>query len=82
MANYFISVSNGLLYVISKLKADNEDGQAFEYNSVIDKYSITDGSYRGSFYLLSVNKNKLKSFKVFNNTCVILYEGQVIKYRI
>lgn len=73
-------VSDGKLYIMSRLKADNENTADFDQNSNIDIYDIATGSYRGSFYIPNANGKKARSFRVFNNYIVALYGESVIKY--
>ena len=73
---------NGLLFVNSALKSDNERQKAFRKNFVIDVYDLRNGSYKGSFYIPSFN-DKLSTFKILNdNLFVALYHKHIATYRI
>src|SRR3546814_5094753 len=51
-------VNEGIFYVNSILKADNENNIVFASNEVFDTYNVNDGSYRGSFNL-QMSKKKV-----------------------
>ncbi|HWJ25665.1 MAG TPA: hypothetical protein VNS32_03925, partial [Flavisolibacter sp.] len=61
-------VDDGNLYICSNLKADNENGDAFERSSVIDVYNLNTATYRFSFYVRQPNGEKLKTFQVYRDT--------------
>jgi len=68
------------LYINSKLKARNEEEDYFTYNSVIDMYSLSSGKYLNSFYLPDLFGSKVKSFKIYNNYLVALYEHHLVVF--
>jgi hypothetical protein len=70
------------LYVNSKLMANNERKEEFDKVSVIDVYSLKDGTYHFSFYLPNLGEKKLRSFRVFNKTLVALYDHYVYTFRL
>ena len=74
--------ADGLLYVQSGLKADNEDQETFDRCSVIDVYGIADGDYRFSFYIPNFINKKMKSFRVFGHTLLVIYQDWLFEYRI
>lgn len=67
------SLHDGMLYVQSVLKADNEKSGAFENNTVIDMYS---NDYRGSFYL-PIPASEIMQFVMMDKgkTAVLTKEG-------
>lgn len=73
---------NGLLYINSNLKADNEARKPFNNNAVIDVYSIADRKYKGSFYIPDYNNERLHTFKVYKNHVYVLYNDEVVLYQI
>jgi len=73
----------GVLYVRSKLKADNENLRDFKRNEVIDRYLISDGRYIGSFYLPLPDDHRLLNFQVIgNNQLIAVYDTEIVKYKI
>ncbi|KAA2239221.1 hypothetical protein F0L74_23735 [Chitinophaga agrisoli] len=62
------------VYVNSKLMANNEKKREFDKVSVVDVYSLRDGSYHFSFYLPNLENGKMRSFRVFNKTLIALYD--------
>jgi len=74
---------NGILYVRSVLKADNEKIKSFNSNDVIDMYNEKNGKYLGSFYIPMPNGERLKKFLVINNNEIVgLYPSYLIKYNL
>ncbi len=81
--NYSATISDGLLYVRSALKADNEPENALKNNAVIDIYAINSNSYIGSFYIPIGDNNRLKDFKIINkHTVVALYRDAVSTFQL
>lgn len=78
--NYNGSVADGKLFLESKLKADNEYELDFDENSIIDVYSLKDGSYKGSFYLPAYEGKKAHQFQVINHQLYALYGKTVVLY--
>lgn len=75
-------VDDGLLYVNSNIKADNEDGGLFKRNAVIDVYSIANRKYKSSFYVPNLNNKRLQTFKVYKNHLYALYNNRIVLYLI
>ncbi len=75
--------SNGLLYIISGLVADNEEPDVFLNTATdIDIYDIKHDSYIGSFSIPNPNREKVKSFRIDNHLLIVLYERSVALYRL
>lgn len=74
IVNRHVDASDGLLYIMSGLRADNEKLKNFNTIIPVDVYEISDGKYVGSFYLPRFEGKKIRDFKVFNNTLLALYE--------
>ncbi|HEU4555355.1 MAG TPA: hypothetical protein VFS25_21075 [Chitinophaga sp.] len=70
------------LYINSKLMANNERKDEFDKVSVVDVYSLKDGTYHFSFYLPDLGDKKMHSFRVFNKTLVALYDHYVYTFRL
>ncbi len=75
-------VTNGELFVASRLKASNESLSDFERNTVIDVYDIKNQSYRYSFYLPNFKGEKSDEFAVFNHLVVAIYKSNIATYSI
>jgi hypothetical protein len=65
----------GRLYICSTVKADNEERNNFNENSVIDVYRVKDIKYLGSFYLPRFNREQLRSFIIFKDRLFAAYES-------
>jgi hypothetical protein len=74
------TVSNGYLFVNSKLKSDNEPKDSFSENSVIDIYRLSDGDYRGSFYIPFYKGERMKKFKIINDRLVVIYSSHIVSF--
>jgi hypothetical protein len=78
--NNQICTYNGSLFVLANLQADNEKNSVFHANSVIDVYRLIDGRYRGSFYIPHLDREKVQSFKIVNNTLIVVYKTHLATY--
>lgn len=74
--------ANGLLFVRSALKANNEETSVFRQNSVIDVYWLRDGHYRFSFYLPDFLGNKIRSFRVTGHRLLAFYDKYLYVYHL
>lgn len=79
LLNLHSCVSNGKLFMYSRLQADNEDVEVFKNNMVIDVYDVTTGGYNGSLY---VPGKKMQTFRVFENLLVGIYTDSLVTYQI
>lgn len=82
MVNRLSCVDSNWIYVNSKLLANNEDKALFDKCSVVDVYSIKDGKYHCSFYLPDRESEKVRAFRVFDNTLVALYDHYLYTYKL
>jgi hypothetical protein len=82
VVNRLSCIDGKWIYVNSRLMANNEKRETFDKMSVIDVYSIKDGSYHFSFYLPSLGDTKLRGFRVLNKTLVALYDHYVYTFRL
>ncbi|OQP62165.1 hypothetical protein A4R26_17955 [Niastella populi] len=78
--NYNGSVNDGKLFLQSLLKADNEYELDFNENTIIDVYSLKNGSYKGSFYIPAYEEKKAHQFQVVNQKLYALYGKTVVLY--
>lgn len=60
-------INNGKLFVISNMRADNESEKTFRENTIVDTYAISDGAYKGSFYVPDIFKEKAIQFSIQDN---------------
>ncbi|TDQ08473.1 hypothetical protein [Pedobacter metabolipauper] len=74
------SIYNNQLFVLSKLRADNENKQMFSENFVIDVYALSNGSYNYSIYLPKLGHKKISNFKVYNNFIYAIYDTVIYKF--
>ena len=72
--------SGNYLYVNSTIMGRHEVKELWEQASIIDVYDLSDSSYRFSFYIDHVNKNKLSEFLVDKDTIVALIGSKLITY--
>lgn len=68
------------LFVNSNLTARNELIQNADEQSVIDVYSILDGSYRHSFYIKNLNDSRMLSFRVMDTTLFAVFPNSIVRY--
>lgn len=73
-------VANGVLYVISKVKADNENKSRFTSNAVVDCYRLKDFTYTGSFYLPDYKGEKLWNMVITNRSVIAIHSSNIIRY--
>ena len=69
------------IYIISALRADNENLKEFNQHTVIDVYYLTDGSYRGSIKMRKRGK-AFKSAVMQNDTLIALYDKEIAYYKL
>jgi len=75
-------VDGAYLFVHSNLVAKNESADKFVKRSVIDVYSIIDGSYRFSFYIDHINGSRMQNFRVRDGLLVATFPGYIARYDI
>jgi hypothetical protein len=78
--NYAGAVAAGNLFLQSMLKADNEYPLDFRENTVIDIYSLTNGAYKGSFYIPAYNEKAIHQFHVIDKKLYAIYGKTVVRY--
>lgn len=82
MVNKMSCVDGNYLYINSKLLANNENKYLFDKCSVIDVYSLKEEHYLSSFYLHDIGKEKVRGFRIANNTVVALYDHYLATFRL
>lgn len=81
MVNRDVSTDQKYTYIASKLKADNENQDAFQANQIIDVYENNSGKYVNSFHLPNYKKFKLRQFDIQKNRLIASYGQYIITYR-
>jgi hypothetical protein len=68
----------GNLFLLSNLKADNENVDSFRNYSCLDKYSVSTGKYLGSAYLpFELNKSEILDMQVYNSRIYVLTQKNI-----
>lgn len=80
--NSLISADNGMLYVLSQMKADNEDNDTRAKNSVIDIYNMGSSGYVGSLYVPDEAGKRMIAFKVTDGELLAIYTNKLKQFRI
>lgn len=75
-------VSNGILYIYSEVRANNEAIEEFYTNKRIDLYDMSDLQYKGSYRLKGVQQNKIRNILAAGDHLVLLFANQVRVYNI
>jgi hypothetical protein len=73
---------NGLLFVRSNLKADNEDKKQFESATVLDVYTLLNGQYHRSLYIPNFRNLEATDFIFSKNRITALYDHYLVTYEI
>jgi hypothetical protein len=72
-------VSDGKLFIYSRLKADNDETEIYKNHTVIDVYDILSGKYDGSLY---VPGKRMLKFRVFDNRLYAIYPDALVTYQL
>ncbi len=76
--NAYTSVYNEILYVRSKLRADQESSKDFRHHAVIDAYDMILGEYEGSFYLPHPQEGEIQQFYVLDKNRLLALTGGTV----
>lgn len=83
---HFVNLSSfagqGKLFVLSSLKADNENDNQFTTASAIDVYDARDGHYLFSFLVPRAPDDKTKSFTVHDSMLLVVYNKKIMTYKL
>ncbi|MBE7172852.1 MAG: hypothetical protein INR73_19910 [Williamsia sp.] len=82
LVNFQCCIYSDKIFINSLIAADNEDEESFRHNSVIDVYSLRNGSYLSSFYIPSLNSKRFNRFQVFGHTLFAIYSNVVATYKL
>lgn len=78
--NKHACVSNGLLFIYSGRRADNEKGKLAFTSSVIDVYSVSGFQYLGSFYVPDYDGKGIRDFAIYGSHLVALRGDEVFVF--
>lgn len=70
------------LFILSNIKAKNEDWDFFDRTSAVDVYHLNNGAYNQSFYVPEFRGNKIKEFKVYDSTLVAIQGHYLVTYQL
>lgn len=82
VVNQHVTTHKGLVYILSKLKADNEKDISTNKSKAIDVYALTNGKYMYSFYLPNYRSHRLRSFIVESKSITAIFDNFLIFYDI
>jgi len=82
LLNASASIHNGLLFINSKIKGDNETKEAFTNNFSIDIYDIKNSLYKGSFYIPVYKNDQMTNFLITANSIVVIYKKYLVTYKL
>jgi hypothetical protein len=74
--------ANGLIFVHSVLKANNEETEIFDKSTTIDVYNVKTGLYKLSFYIPKYLGMKITSFIVADTNIFVLYDHFLFSYHL
>jgi len=70
------------IYILSTLKADNEDPADVEKNAVVDVYALGDGAYRRSFYIPNLHHEKAQNLFMANGLLLVSYTKYIGAFQV
>lgn len=74
------NVAGGILYVLSRIKADNETNGGFKDNTVVDCYQLNHLKYISSFYLPNYKGEKIWSIGIAGSSLLAIYRNSIVQY--
>jgi hypothetical protein len=82
LINYIGCTDQGLLYLNSRMRADNESAMEFQHSLVIDVYDLRQGIYKASLHIPDYEGEKASRFRVFNDELIAIQGTAIVKYLI
>ncbi|HMH34150.1 MAG TPA: hypothetical protein VK543_14030 [Puia sp.] len=82
LVNNLSCIDQDILYINSPRLANNENEKGFASYSVIDMYSLKDGSYKYSFNIPDYKGQKLRNFSVINHRIVAFQGHFMLTYKL
>lgn len=80
VVNAYCAIDGDHLYIRSPSISGNENPDEATRMSVIDRYNLTTGSYEFSFYVPPFKRMPLKTFRVFNNSLIAVFDHYLVSY--
>lgn len=80
VVNELSCISGNWLYVQSGLMADNESKNNFDQTSVIDAYSLPDGTYRYSFHVADYEGSAVSTFLIRDDLFIAVQGKHLLTY--
>lgn len=80
--NRYITTDNNKIYILSRIKADNEIDSEFKMNQIIDIYDIKNGKYISSFYIPKYKNDKITHFKIKSSKLIAIFGAHLIAYNL
>lgn len=77
IVNNSSSIYNGMLYVISELRADNQDIRQFNTHLNFDVYNLSRGEYSHSFQIEKQHEKKASSFTILNDSLYVMFNKEI-----
>ncbi len=74
--------SDGLLYIYSSLRADNENMEDFNRYAVLDVYRVSDSRYQFSFYVPKQKKQPISSIGIYHKTLYTISDQYLSLYQL
>lgn len=81
LVNIYVTTHKSNMYIISRLKADNESSSDFSHNQVIDVYDLSSGKYKSSFYIPKYKRNRLTQFIVKGDLLIAIFGKNLVSYQ-
>lgn len=82
IVNNHALINNGWLFINSGIKANNENRDTLNHNSIVDIYDIKSGKYKGTFYVPEYNGEKMRRFDIVNKNLIAIYRSNVVLYHL
>jgi hypothetical protein len=82
LINSLSHIHQGVLYVNSLMKADNESDRTAQQETVIDMYDSGTGRYMQSFYLPLIGGQGLRSFRVYGKRVLTTYANGIALFEL
>lgn len=80
--NHNFTIRNGYIYILSGLKADNEQTASFNRNNVIDVYAIDNGKYLYSFYIPKYKSQRMREFRIADGYIFATFGGDLVSFKL
>lgn len=74
-------INDDFIYIMSALKADNEDIANFRNSQIIDVYSLNNVKYLYSFYIPKYKGKKLREFRISEGFIFATFDDYLVKYK-